>query len=83
MTAAINETEYTSAYTSLLPVGGGRAARLQYGRRTTPAIFSMLVQLKTEDTVEFGQKLTTVGRMASSGVLEFEVTWLQRHEEDD
>ena len=50
MAAAINETEYTSAYTSLLPVDGGRAARLQYGRRTTPAIFSMLVQLKTEDT---------------------------------
>ena len=50
MAAAINETEYTSAYTSLLAVDGGRAARLQYGRRTTPAIFSMLVQLKTEDT---------------------------------
>ena len=42
-----------------------------------------LKELKTEDTVEFGQKLTTVGRMPSSGVLEFEVTWLQRHEEDD
>ena len=51
MSAEINTTEYTSAYTSLLPLDETSAVVL-YGRRDRPATFAMRITVATLEGVD-------------------------------